>query len=188
MRTGRRSRGVLCTTLALVAGVLGGAAPLLANGVGENAAWQFETTQDKVNRAYLENLRQQKIGGYYNYAPPVYTTNIDKQFNCAVSASSIGNTASSSASGASQGLTGTTAGSTGNSSTTSQTTGLTGSPASNAANDQLNQGKIVSSANGNVSANADVDAHQALNTDQDNSGAQTSTVNGSTSCQFGLLN
>ncbi|MCY1669806.1 hypothetical protein OVA07_02140 [Novosphingobium sp. SL115] len=158
-----------------------------ANGVSENLAWQFETTQDKVNRAYLENLRQQKIGGYYNYAPPVYTTNIDKQYNCAVSATSTGNSSSSSASGASQGLSGTSASSVGNTSSTDQLAGMT-SATNGSTTDQNNTGKIISHANGDVDAHANVDANQVLNTDQNNSGDQTSTVNGSTSCQFGLLN
>lgn len=163
------------------------ASVVLANGVGENVAWQFETTQDKVNRAYLENLRQQKIGGYYNFAPPVYTTNIDKQYNCAVSATSTGNSSSSSASGASQGANGASASSVGNTSATDQFSGITA--ASNGSEtDQNNTGKIISGAKGNVDVNADVDAHQVLNTDQNNSGDQTATVNGSTSCQFGLLN
>lgn len=163
------------------------ASAVLANGVSENFAWQFETTQDKVNRAYLENLRQQKIGGYYNFAPPVYTTNIDKQYNCAVSATSTGNSSSSSASGASQGANGTSASSIGNTSSTDQFAG-TSAAENGSTTDQQNTGKIVSGARGDVDVRANVDANQVLNTDQTNSGDQTSTVNGSTSCQFGLLN
>lgn len=160
---------------------------VLANGVGENAAWQFETTQDKVNRAYLENLRQQKISGYYKFVPPVYNTTIDRQYNCSVSAASTGNSASSSASGASQGANGTSASSIGNTSATDQFTGT--SAAKNvSATDQQNTGQIGSSAQGNVDVRANVDATQALNTDQNNSGNQSSSVSGSTSCQFGLLN
>ena len=35
----------------------------LANNVGENVGWQFQTTADKVNKAYLEDLRQKKQNG-----------------------------------------------------------------------------------------------------------------------------
>lgn len=172
---------------AIAAFLFANASVVHANGVGENFAWQFETTQDKVNRAYLENLRQQKIGGYYNFAPPVYTTNIDKQYNCAVSATSTGNSSSSSASGASQGANGTSASSIGNTSATDQFAG-TSAAGNGSTTDQQNTGQIGSSAQGNVDVRANVDANQVLNTDQTNSGDQTSTVNGSTSCQFGLLN
>lgn len=60
-----------------------------ANGLAENFSWQFQTAADKVNKAFLEDMRQKKRSGYYS--PPNITNIIDKQFNCNLSSSSIGN-------------------------------------------------------------------------------------------------
>jgi hypothetical protein len=48
-----------------------------ANNVGENYAWQFPTTADKLNRALIQDIIEKKRGGYYS--PPTYITNIDRQ-------------------------------------------------------------------------------------------------------------
>src|SRR3954468_6510501 len=66
----------------------------LANNFGESVAWQFETTNDKVNLSIIQDMIQRKKHGMY--AAPVYTTNIDKQFNCNVASNATGNAATNS--------------------------------------------------------------------------------------------
>lgn len=63
--------------------------PGYANGIGENISWQFQTSADRVNKAYIEDMRNKKRGGYYS--PPNLITNIDKQFNCSITSSATGN-------------------------------------------------------------------------------------------------
>lgn len=72
-----------------IIGLLAIASPAAANGVGENISWQFQTSADRVNKVYTEDMRQKKRSGYYS--PPNITNIIDKQFNCSLSASSTGN-------------------------------------------------------------------------------------------------
>lgn len=71
---------VIAVNLALPAG---------ANGVAENFSWQFATTNDRANRAFIEDLRQRKKNGFF--APPIYNTVIERQFNCNVAATATGN-------------------------------------------------------------------------------------------------
>ena len=55
---------VLHTVLGVVA--LAGMAPAaFANNVGENYAWQFQTSADKVNQAVIQDMIQKKKSGYY---------------------------------------------------------------------------------------------------------------------------
>ena len=77
------------SVMAVIALALLGTTAARANSLGENAAWQFNSSADKVNKAFLEDMRQKKLNG--QYSAPVFTTNIDKQFNCNLSSSSIGN-------------------------------------------------------------------------------------------------
>ncbi|TNE45383.1 MAG: hypothetical protein EP321_11320 [Sphingomonadales bacterium] len=161
-----------------------GVPPAFANNIGENVGWQFETTADKVNRAYLEDLRQKKKNGYY--AAPVYNTYIDTQYNCSVSATATGNQSSSSAVGNSPSTTGHSASSTGNSDTISSSSG---SDSSNwVTSGQSNSGDVDADASGDISTSVRGDVYQALNTDQQNSGDQLASVTGATACQFGALN
>jgi hypothetical protein len=188
--------------------------PSFANGVGENAAWQFQTSQDRVNKGAVLDLVERKKGGYYDsFKTTNYNTSntyIDKQFNCALNASSSGNggTNSMGASTSSPSVT--------NSGTTSASTdantasnGLwqaafpavltAGNPPGQGAggslgNNQNNTGSLSSGVSGS-STNAATGAisagggysTQALNSSQNNTGAQTATVSGSTACNGPLV-
>lgn len=161
-----------------------GASPALANNVGENVGWQFQTTTDKVNKAYLEDLRQKKKNGYY--ATPVYNTYIDRQYNCTVSATATGNQSSSNAVGNSPSTSGHSANATGNNDTIQSGAGTDGS--NWVTSGQTNSGDVDADAFGQISTRVRGDVYQALNTDQQNSGDQSASVDGSTACQFGALN
>lgn len=153
----------------------------LANGVGENAAWQFQTSADKVNQAAVQDMIQKRNMGYYT--APVYTTNIDRQINCNQSASATGNDSNQGAAALSPSNSGATSDSTGNANT--NTSGVDGSTSSS---DQGNSGSVGSSVNGNTTTHVSGSADQALNNKQNNSGNQTASVAGSTGCTFGVLN
>jgi hypothetical protein len=153
----------------------------LANGVGENAAWQFQTSADKVNQAAVQDMIQKRNMGYYT--APVYTTNIDRQINCNQSASATGNDSNQGAAALSPSNSGATSDSTGNANT--NTGGVDGSTSSS---DQGNSGSVGSSVNGNTTTHVSGSADQALNNKQNNSGNQTASVAGSTGCTFGVLN
>lgn len=158
--------------------------PAVANGVGENIAWQFETTADKVNRAYLEDLRQKRRNGYY--AAPVYNTYIDRQYNCSVSATATGNQSSSNAVGNSPSTAGHSAIGTGNNSEVRS--GLAGRGSGLLDSTQTNSGNVAAHAHGSIHTSVRGDTYQALNTEQQNSGDQTANVTGSTACQFDAIN
>ena len=132
---------------ALVVALLS-SSPLLANNVGENGAWQFDTTADKVNKAYLEDLRQKKQNG--TYAAPVYNTYIDRQYNCSVAASAVGNSSSSSAVANSPSTSGHSSTSTGNANSTSTASGYGSGDSSNSA-DQSNTGSVNADTSGSIS-------------------------------------
>lgn len=157
----------------------------LANNVGENYSWQFETTNDKVNRAYLEDMRQKKQSGYY--AAPVYNTYIDRQYNCSVSSSALGNQSSSTAIGNSPTASGHNASSTGNTGTTDVQQGSSPTTSS-VSGSQSNTGEVESSASGEIETTVRGDTYQALNSDQNNSGDQSASVTASNACQFGAIN
>ena len=158
---------------------------VLANNLGENPGWQFQSSADKVNRAYLEDLRQKKQNGAY--AAPVYNTYIDRQYNCSVAASAVGNSASSNAVANSPSTSGHSSTSTGNANSTSSESGYGSGSSSNSA-DQSNSGSVSAGTSGGISTSVRGDNQQALNTDQNNSGDQTASVSGSTACQYGALN
>jgi hypothetical protein len=154
--------------------------PSLANNVGENVGWQFQTSGDKANQTFIEEVRQKKMNGYY--ASPIYNTNIDRQFNCSVSSVSTGNQGTSTAIGNSPSSSGHSTSSTGNSDSSSIAQG--GSISSS----QQADGEVEAGASGNVSTGVDGNTYQTLNTDQQNTGAQTSSVAASSACQFGAIN
>ena len=160
-------------------------AAALANNVGENTAWQFETTADKANKAFIEDMRQKRQSGYY--AAPVYNTYIDRQYNCSVSSLAAGNQSTSTAIGNSPSTTGNSASSVGNSDTSQLTPGY-GTAASSITGTQGNSGSVESEVSGNISSSVRGDTSQALNNTQDNTGAQTASVTSSNACQFGPLN
>lgn len=182
----RRLGGRGWVAAALLCGATVAATPSAhANNVGENFAWQFETTNDKVNRAYLEDLRQKKQAGYY--AAPIYNTYIDRQFNCSVSSSAVGNQGTSTAIGNSPTASGHNASSIGNTDTTDVWQG-SAPTTSGVSGTQTNAGEIESNASGEIETSVRGDAYQTLNTEQVNSGDQSASVASSNACQFGPLN
>ncbi|MDD3800048.1 MAG: hypothetical protein PHE36_12815, partial [Novosphingobium sp.] len=80
---------VLAITTAIVLAALPPAA--MANNVGENYAWQFQTTADKANQAAILDLIEKKKSGYYSPPITTYITSIDRQYNCTVGATATGN-------------------------------------------------------------------------------------------------
>jgi len=153
-----------------------------ANNLSENIAWQFQTTADKVNQAFLEDLRQKKSSDYYSV--PNYNTTIDRQYNCNVAATAQGNQGTNSNSANSPATNGAITNSTGN----SNDTDVGGPGAADAASDQTNSGQVRASTDGSTVTNVRGTAKQALNSDQHNSGNQTASVEGATACQFAALN
>lgn len=151
--------------------------PAAANNVGENIAWQFQSSTDKVNRAYLEELRQRHMAG-----PPIYNTYIDRQFNCNVNASALGNQGTNTTL-ASAATSPTVAGS---SSANDNLTEL-GSEVAGKVNNEIaqdNTGAISTSVTGTVTSSPSNQSTQALNSDQANSGAQSASVSSSSGCSF----
>jgi hypothetical protein len=153
-----------------------------ANNVGENAAWQFQTSADKVNQAAVQDMIQKRKSGYY--AAPVYTTNIDRQFNCNVTASALGNDGTNSTIANSPSTTGASSTSVGNDNAT-QVRGGDGSLADTA---QTNTGSVGSFVRGSTNTNVEGWSRQALNSDQRNTGDQSAQVTGSSACAFGTIN
>jgi hypothetical protein len=158
------------------------ASPAAANDVGENVAWQFQTSADKVNQAAIQDMIRKRKSGYY--APPLYTTNIEHQYNCNVSATAQGNLGTNSNVANSPTTSGSTATATGN----DNHTHVDGQGAGTAANDQDNSGRVGSSVDGATYTHVHGSADQALNSEQTNSGDQYASVDGASACQFGLLN
>lgn len=164
--------GLLVVLLAVVAVPVA-----LANNVSESAAWQFQTSADKVNQAAVQDMIQKRNMGYYT--APVYTTNIDRQINCNQSANATGNASDQGAAALSPSNSGASGTAKGNES--SSTDGQS-------SNDQGNSGGVGSHITGNTTTAVNGSADQALNNNQHNSGTQTASVAGSTGCTFGVLN
>jgi hypothetical protein len=176
--------------------------PASANGVGENFSWQFMTTADKTNRAFIEDLRQRKKGGAF--APPVYY--IERQFNCNIAATATGNQGSTSAFAASPSTSGNVTQAKANDSQnrfdTASAFDLFGFPNSagaindprtatglNSTSSQSNTGMVQASTNGDVKTTlTQNDSEQVINSNQNSSAPQTATVGSSTACSFGVLN
>ncbi|WP_293634933.1 hypothetical protein [Polaromonas sp.] len=171
---GRRNR-LLVALLAMVA-----APAALANGVGENISWQFQTSADKVNQAVVQDMIQKRKSGYYN--APSYTTNIDRQINCNQSSNATGNNSSQGAAALSPSNSGATSDATGNANANTDSAGGT------ASNSQGNSGSVGSSIKGSTTTDVNGSSSQALNNHQNNSGTQTASLAGSTGCTFGVLN
>ena len=157
-----------------------------ANNLGENIAWQFQTSADKANAAAVQDMVQKKNSGYY--AAPVttnnYSTHIGRQYNCEVSANATGN----------QGNNSTVANSPNNSGASTQSTGNANSSevgnrgAVTVDSTQANSGAVGAETVGNTNSYVAGTAWQALNSNQSNSGNQTASVAGSTACVYGALN
>ena len=153
-----------------------------ANNVGENAAWQFQTSTDKVNQAAVQDMIRKQKSGYY--AAPVYNTTVGRQYNCNVSATSTGNDGNNSTVANSPANAGARSGATGNDSNSA--VGTLG--AAVVGTNQANAGTVGSAVVGGTSTQVQGAAWQALNSAQGNTGAQTAGVNGSAACAFGVLN
>lgn len=170
------------TTRAALFGLLAATgACALANNVGENAAWQFQTSADKANQAAVQDMIQRKKAGSYGAAN--YTTNnyIGKQYNCDVTSTAQGNQGTNSTTANSPGTSGASANSTGNSSTGIGGTGTVSTG-------QANSGAVGSAVIGSTTSNVRGWSSQALNSNQTNTGSQSASISGSSACAFGALN
>lgn len=169
------ARAALCVLLA----VTGTCAS--ANNVGENSAWQFQTSADKANQAAVQDMIQRKKAGSYGAAN--YTTNnyVGKQYNCDVTSTAQGNQGTNSTTANSPGTSGASANSTGNSSTGVGGTGTVSTG-------QANSGAVGSAVIGSTTSNVQGWSSQALNSNQTNTGSQSASISGSTACAFGALN
>lgn len=157
------------------------ASTLLANNVGENVAWQFQTAAERAALMYLEEVRLRAIGGFYS--APVYNTYINDQYNCSVNSTATGNESASNSVANSPNTGGHGTSATGNANDTTYDAGGPGD-GSTGTSTQGNSGQVEARASGSTSSSVRGDNFQALNTDQLNSGNQSATVNGSTACQY----
>ncbi|RYF42181.1 MAG: hypothetical protein EOO25_07535 [Comamonadaceae bacterium] len=199
----------------ILAALIGAATPALANGIGENGAWQFQTNADKVAKGAIVDLVERKKGNYYHSFQNVNnianTTYIDRQFNCGVTATASGNSGSNGMTANTSSPTVNNTGSTSASTAAnSASNGLSGNLPSGVINDkavlgaagsgqlsnsQSNAGSLGASVSGSAS-NAVTGAvtagggrsDLALNSEQQNQGGQQmASVAGSTACT-GALN
>ncbi len=170
--------------LSMIAAALTAGSGAIANGLGENAAWQFQTTGELANRAYIEDLRRKQQSGFYN--SPVYNSFIDNQnnFNCSNSANASGNAGTNTTTANTPNSVGASGSATGNSSSASAT--ALQYPYGTALNNaQENWGLVGSDVAGDSIASAsDNQTRQVLNSAQDNLGVQDASVNGSNACAF----
>lgn len=155
--------------------------PVLANNVGENVAWQFQTPAERAALMYLEEVRQRGINGYYS--APIYNTYINDQYNCSVNSTATGNESSSNAVANSPSTSGHNTDATGNQNDTTYDAGGPGDGSTDTTT-QGNSGAITAGASGGMSTSVRGDNFQALNTDQNNSGNQSASINGSSACQY----
>ena len=114
--------------LSMIAAALTAGSSAVANGLGENTAWQFQTTGELANRAYIEDLRRKQQSGFYN--SPVYNSFIDNQnnFNCSNSANASGNAGTNTTTANTPNSVGATGSAIGNSSTASTSASRRTSP------------------------------------------------------------
>jgi hypothetical protein len=167
--------GMAFTLLALSVSAAG-------NGVGENSSWQFQSTAELANRAYIEDLRRKQQSGFYSSA----VTNIENQnnFNCSNAASAAGNGGSNAATANTPASTGPASSAIGSQNTNSAS--ALELPYSTVLNSrQENFGFVGSTAAGDSLASASGNlTRQVLNTYQSNPGIQDASVNASTACAF----
>lgn len=178
-----------------------------ANGYGESASWNFQTSQDRVNKAIVTDMIEKKKNGYYSAIKSTYNYNtyIDKQVNCTLSAVTTGTSGSNglqaSASSPALNNTGTTSAS-GAANTASNglsQSSLTGvfntntSPPGSISSGQSSSGALNSSvsASSNTASTGEVVANggttdQVLNSQQSNSGILTSSISASSACAGSL--
>lgn len=160
--------------------------------LGESTPWQFQSSADRANRALVNDLVEKKKGGYYDAFKSTYITNIDRQVNCNFQPTSAGNSSATDQNSqvASPQLdvsAGNDASSAGSSSQSSDNLGRGGV----ANNNQSNSGAISSGIDGSPSSNTMApinsdNAHgsQDMQVAQNNSGNQSTSVSGSSACNF----
>jgi hypothetical protein len=168
-------RAGVCTLL------MGVAAAVSANNVGENSAWQFQTSADKASQAAVQDMIQRKKAGSYGAASTTTNTYVGRQYNCNVTSTAQGNQGTNSTVANSPSTSGAAANSTGNANT-----GYGG--AGTVTTGQANSGAVGSSVNGSTSSSVQGWSSQALNSVQTNTGTQNASVSGSSACAFGALN
>lgn len=142
----------------------------MANNLGENYAWQFQTSADKVNQAAILDMIEKKKSGYY--APPTYVTNIERQYNCSIASTATGNSGTNTNLANSPTSSGPNSNAVGNNNET-DIDGWRGD--SDANSDQANSGNVSSTVRGSVSTQVSGSPNQALNSTQTNSGNQTAS-------------
>lgn len=78
--------------LAVLMGLWLTAMQALANGYGESGSWNFLTQTDRVNKGYVLDMINKRKNGYDNAIKSTYnySTYIDKQVNCTLSATTNG--------------------------------------------------------------------------------------------------
>lgn len=151
-----------------------------ANGIGENTAWQFQSTAEQANKAYIEDMRMKRITGFYS--SPQYNTYINTQFNCNQNTSASGNGGTNSATANTPTASAPSSTASGNLSNSTVDPG-SGYYAGALNGLQDNAGPVFSEVWGSSSATSDFnDTYQALNTLQDNTGTQISTITDSSAC------
>jgi hypothetical protein len=138
----------------------------LANGLGENRSWQFSAPYERAQKAGITALIEQKKGGgfRYNYYTNNTTTfNVDGDYvDCGVSANTTGNTNGSSQS----------------STVGSPSVGV--SPGfSSLAQGNVNDA-VVGGDGSNLNAAGDGSGNPSSSATQDNTAAQTATVDSNT--------
>ena len=175
--------------LAIAGTFLAGAAA--ANNIGENAAWGFQSVQERAIRQSATDMSERRKGGYYEAARTHITNNtwIERQVNCSQSATAAGNTGTNgmtayTSSPTASNSSGVSAGSTGNSASNGGNAGD-----GSVRNGQGNLGNQYATVSGSSAfgSTGPINAggghsHQALNSTQNNAGAQTASINNSTAC------
>ncbi|MEY4977235.1 MAG: hypothetical protein RIQ97_2430 [Pseudomonadota bacterium] len=185
--------------------------PALSNGFGESGTWQFQSSQEKVNRATLLDMIEKKKAGYYDSFRSTYNYNtyIDRQVNCTMTAANTANAGTNSTTAATSSPTLTSSGTTSsNVAANSGSSGLSQAglngvltpsqtnsvPTGSLSNTQSNSGALNSGVSGSstTSSTGAVTAgggatDQVLNSDQNNSGSLSASISGSTACS-GTLN
>lgn len=167
----------------LVASIVLFSASATANGLFENRPWQFDTSADKANKAFVLDMIERKKGGFYDAFGPASNTfyNMDCYINASATANENTSTVDATTSSPTTG--GTVTG------TATANEALNGGGGGPLNNTQENTGNQTTNQDNNDLSVGSVDASggtnsQILNNSQTNTGDQTAEVNDSTACKF----
>ena len=171
---------------------------VVANGLGENRAFQFRSANERAARTNQLNLQEAKKGGLLEAGAGAggaggETIINGDQINCSLDADSAGNTSDSDLTGSSGSITGV-ASNTVASSSTGNTATNSSNGESTTRSDQSNEGNQTSSAdqasftNGDANGNEGGQNEGEVDTDQLIEGTVTATVERSRSCGDFVLN